>query len=97
MNDFGLKIRIFDISKIKISEKIILLKIAHVTLKYHLLQYSNTVSCLAVDVNLYFENQNESSKCRKNYVDKLKRRMKFVYKVALSESEKVGGTKTTMT
>ena len=38
LNDFGLKIRIFDISKIKIFEKIFLLETVHVTLKYHLLK-----------------------------------------------------------
>ena len=43
---------------------------------------------LAVDVYLDLENQNEGSKRRENYVDKLKRRMKFAYKVAKSESEK---------
>ena len=41
LNDFGLKIRIFDISKIKIFEKLFLLETVHVTLKYHLLKYSN--------------------------------------------------------
>ena len=42
LNDFGLKIRIFDISKIKIFEKILLLETVHVTLKYNLFKYSNT-------------------------------------------------------
>ena len=42
LSDFGLKTRIFDISKIKIFEKIFLLETVHVTLKYHLLNYSNT-------------------------------------------------------
>ena len=39
LNDFGLKIRIFDISKIKFLKKIFLLETVHVTLKYHLLKY----------------------------------------------------------
>ena len=39
MNDFGLKIRIFDISKIKKKlKKLFLLETVHVTLKYHLLK-----------------------------------------------------------
>ena len=42
LSDFGLKIRIFDISKIEIFEKkIFLLETVHVTLEYHLLKYSN--------------------------------------------------------
>ena len=40
--DFGLKMIIFDISKIKFFEKIFLLETVHETLKYHLLKYSNT-------------------------------------------------------
>ena len=43
LNDFGLKIRIFDISKIRIFEKILLLETVLVTLKYHLLKYFNTL------------------------------------------------------
>ena len=42
LNDFGLKIRIFDISKIEFFEKNILLETVHVTFKYHLSKYSNT-------------------------------------------------------
>ena len=42
LSEFGLKIRIFDISKNKIFEKNILLETVHVTLKYHLLKYFNT-------------------------------------------------------
>ena len=42
MNDFWLNIRIFEISKIKIFEKIFLLETVHVTVKYDLLKYSNS-------------------------------------------------------
>ena len=41
-NNFGLKIRIFDVSKIKFLKKIFLLETVHVTLKYHLFKYSIT-------------------------------------------------------
>ena len=43
LNDFGLKIRIFDISNIKfLKKKDFYWKLFHVTFKYHLLKYSNT-------------------------------------------------------
>ena len=41
---FWLKVRIFNISKIKIFD-FYLLETVHVTLKYHLLKYSNTPIC----------------------------------------------------
>ena len=42
LNDFGLKIRIFDISKTKTFETIFLLETFYMTLKCHLLKYFNT-------------------------------------------------------